>query len=321
MRVPVRQRPAYRWRWTAALGVLAVLVLSGVVWLTVGVPQGAKAAAFTVNSTDDVDDTVCNAAHCSLREAINAANANGATADTITFSVSGTITTGSQLLLTANNTTINGGTLGSVVVSCGGGFDGFHVDSASNTIRNLVINSCDEGVDIDIEAADGNLVEDNRLGTNAGGTVALGNTSYGVQIEGGADNNIVRDNLISGNTIAGVEIWGAGTNTNSVVGNLIGTDATGTGSIPNGDGIHDHSTSANVIGGTTAADRNIISGNSDDGIEISGGTSAIVQGNCIGTAVNCSTPLPNTASTARWCRSVSTPSARKRPTTGGASTR
>jgi len=34
----------------------------------------AQAASFVVNTNDDHDDTVCNAADCSLREAINAAN-------------------------------------------------------------------------------------------------------------------------------------------------------------------------------------------------------------------------------------------------------
>ena len=34
----------------------------------------ALAATFTVNTTDDHDDGVCNAADCSLREAINAVN-------------------------------------------------------------------------------------------------------------------------------------------------------------------------------------------------------------------------------------------------------
>jgi CSLREA domain-containing protein len=36
----------------------------------------ASAATYTVNSKDDIDDGVCNAPHCSLREAIIAANAN-----------------------------------------------------------------------------------------------------------------------------------------------------------------------------------------------------------------------------------------------------
>ena len=46
----------------------------------------AHAATFTVNTADDHDDGVCNAADCTLREAINAANAN-AGADTITFNI------------------------------------------------------------------------------------------------------------------------------------------------------------------------------------------------------------------------------------------
>ena len=48
----------------------------------------AQATTFTVNSTNDVDDGTCDATHCSLREAINAANANSGT-DTIAFNISG----------------------------------------------------------------------------------------------------------------------------------------------------------------------------------------------------------------------------------------
>ena len=40
---------------------------------------------FTVNQTDDHDDGVCGVGDCTLREAINAANKNGAGTDTITF--------------------------------------------------------------------------------------------------------------------------------------------------------------------------------------------------------------------------------------------
>jgi CSLREA domain-containing protein len=45
---------------------------------------------FVVTSADDVDDGACNVAHCSLREAINAANAklNGLTPDEIHFAIS-----------------------------------------------------------------------------------------------------------------------------------------------------------------------------------------------------------------------------------------
>lgn len=67
------------------------------------------AATFTVNSLDDTDDGSCDATHCSLREAINAANASAAD-DTITFSVSGTIhlNTGLVILAAGGALTING---------------------------------------------------------------------------------------------------------------------------------------------------------------------------------------------------------------------
>jgi CSLREA domain-containing protein len=64
-------------------------------------------ASYIVNSNNDVDDTACDATHCSLREAINAANAVGGI---ITFapSVTGTITLTSPLPVIFNNMNIEG---------------------------------------------------------------------------------------------------------------------------------------------------------------------------------------------------------------------
>jgi len=50
----------------------------------------ASATTFVVNSLVDPGVGTCDVAECTLREAMNAANANPG-ADTITFSVSGTI--------------------------------------------------------------------------------------------------------------------------------------------------------------------------------------------------------------------------------------
>ena len=52
------------------------------------IPAVARRAAFTVNSFDNADDGVCDASHCSLREAINTANAL-AGSDTIAFNIPG----------------------------------------------------------------------------------------------------------------------------------------------------------------------------------------------------------------------------------------
>ena len=50
-----------------------LLTALSVAALTIGV-SSAQAATFTVNTTNVVDDGACNASHCSLREAFNAAN-------------------------------------------------------------------------------------------------------------------------------------------------------------------------------------------------------------------------------------------------------
>src|SRR5262249_55962659 len=74
-------------------------------------------------------------------------------------------------------------------------------------------------------------------------------------------------------------------NNDEVVGNYIGTDPTGTIPLPNtGDGGLVYG-SNNVIGGTAARDANLISGNTSNGVELSGAgaTGNTVQGNLIGT--------------------------------------
>ncbi len=78
---------------------------------------------------------------------------------------------------------------------------------------------------------------------------------------------------------------------NVIQANRIGVDATGNVARPNSSGIVLVISSNNLIGGTTAAVRNIISGNTNIGIELAGGdvstgvtgSNNIVQGNYIGT--------------------------------------
>src|SRR5690349_17636307 len=53
-----------------------------------GWSAAANAATYTVNTTADTDDGVCNAANCTLREAINAVNASFVS-DVINFNIPG----------------------------------------------------------------------------------------------------------------------------------------------------------------------------------------------------------------------------------------
>ncbi len=181
----------------------------------------------------------------------------------------------------------------------GFGATGVSVTSAANTIGgtasgagNLVSDN-NYGVAIAGASATGNLVEGNLIGTDASGTSAAPNTDYGVVVFGGATGNTIggtvagSGNVLSGNGIAGVFLTQAGTTGNVVMGNDIGTNLNGTTALANATYgvVINGGASGNLIGGSTAAARNIISGNTTYGIAIfSSGTSAnLVEGNYIGT--------------------------------------
>ncbi len=89
-------------------------------------------------------------------------------------------------------------------------------------------------------------------------------------------------------------------------GNFIGTDPTGTKAVPNDIGIDIAGGSCNTIGGTTAAARNVISGNHTYGVSLdyltypyssmfAASNDNTLQGNFIGTDVTGTIPLPNAA--------------------------
>ena len=110
---------------------------------------------------------------------------------------------------------------------------------------------------------------------------ALGNGASGVAIYAGAGYNTIggtvagsRD-VLAGNYANGVCISDMGTSHNVVEGDYIGTDSTGSSAVGNGIGVLvQNGATFTTIGGTTAAARNVISGNSDDGIVLTGsGTS------------------------------------------------
>jgi hypothetical protein len=189
--------------------------------------------------------------------------------------------------------------------------NGIVIAEASNNLiggsisgaRNVISGNLSVGILVSgssLGAASGNRIEGNYIGTNASGTSALSNgTVDGIYVVTADHNSVGGDtpgagNLISGNA-AGVKITaGAG---NLVAGNYIGTDRTGTYAISNlGGGVVIFSAANTVIGGTTAAARNVISGNGSRGIWIydSLGASGVqVQGNYIGTQADGVSPLGN----------------------------
>ncbi len=144
-------------------------------------------------------------------------------------------------------------------------------------------------------------IEGNRIGTNAAGTADVGNTRDGIRIDNSSNIQIGgttggADNLISGNDNHGIHLLG-GSSSNTIEGNFIGTNESGTGALGNSaDGVHVAGGSFdNTIGGTAPNAGNLISGNGDDGITLYDvGTSGNgVYGNLIGTDVTGNAAIGN----------------------------
>lgn len=265
----------------------------------------ALAATFTVNLTGDQSDSstldnVCdtdgnfaNGIQCTLRAAIQQANAR-AGADTINFAIPGvglkTIFPGSGRLEITEQVIIDGysqpgarpnskavGNDAILLIQLAGNFAGNSAngvrigETASNcVIRGLVVTRFSaSGIRID---GNSNKVEGNFIGTDSTGTVDLGNGVLGgVHVTAGDFNTIGGNspddrNLISGNSV-GVSL-NIGTVGNKVQGNYIGTDKNGTAALGNdGDGVEIVESSRNTIGGSVA-EANIIAFNGRGGVII-----------------------------------------------------
>jgi hypothetical protein len=154
----------------------------------------------------------------------------------------------------------------------------------------------------------GELIEGNYIGTDATGTIALGNgptqTNYGggaiyVSEDADASGTTIggtapgAGNLISGNAV-GINATNFKSGPLPVIqGNLIGTDATGTQALGNYIGIN--TDGPFLIGGTTPSTRNIISGNY---VGISGG--GVIEGNYIGTDITGTMAVSNGSENGIW---------------------
>lgn len=166
-------------------------------------------------------------------------------------------------------------------------WDGAH----DNTVQ-----SCRVGVDINGAALP------NEIGLSVGT-----NTSP-------APNNIIGGirsattnpgNVVSGNNSNGLEVIGPGTTGNTVSGNIVGLDPSGTKAVPNGGPSKftaffvGRGAANNTIGGirasATEGGGNIISGNGGVGLRIryAGSTGNVVMGNMIGTDLTGAVVLPN----------------------------
>jgi hypothetical protein len=216
---------------------------------------------------------------------------------------------GTGVVVATSNNRVEGNFIGTDVSGtlAVGNADGVDIGTGSNNTiggttraaRNIISGNFNSGI-TESGFGDGDRVEGNYIGTDVLGSLALPNF-FGVDVVGSqftiGGTKPGAGNVISGNKSTGVVIEQFGSS-NVVQGNYIGTDARGTAALGNGnvyggDGV-DVEGSNNLIGGTSAAARNVISGNYSNGLAIlNGGSGNQVQGNFIGTDKTGRKPLGN----------------------------
>ncbi len=168
---------------------------------------------------------------------------------------------------------------------------------------NLISGNYKNGIELTDAVTTDNIVAGNQIGTDITGSTALPNAGSGLVLSHGAygnrigtDGNGTADqterNVISSNIRDGITIHGSGTRENNIAGNFIGVDQSGWRALGNsGSGIFlSEGASFNQIGSdensiADADEANVISGNIDHGILISGNTTEnnFIYGNHIGT--------------------------------------
>ena len=187
---------------------------------------------------------------------------------------------------------------------------GTNGDGVGDTAEgNVISGNGQQGISIVDAPTSDNIVAGNYIGTDSTGRQAIGNGGEGVGIaaahnnvvgtNGDGNGDVAERNLISGNSADGVILSFEATG-NVVAGNYIGTNASGMAALPNGLSGPSHRGGIELSNGAThnrigtdgngasdALERNVISGNSGNGITIfddvvTGTNQNAIAGNFIG---------------------------------------
>ena len=174
-------------------------------------------------------------------------------------------------------------------------------EASSNTIGsalfpNIISGNGQSGIRIIGPGAEGNVLVNNRIGTDITGTLPRGNSGNGIVLDHARQTIIGTTNagnVISANGDNGVFIIGSQSDSSAIHFNLIGLDAPGTNSLGNtAMGILISGSGGHRIGSNG---RNYISGNGSYGISMIGSecSNSVVHGNYIGVGTNGAKAIPN----------------------------
>ncbi|MDT4967167.1 MAG: hypothetical protein QOJ64_1904 [Acidobacteriota bacterium] len=264
-RISLKNRSAYPVR---SMIVLAVLIAGAAFVFSL---QAAYAATtYTVNSLADTDDSICDAANCTLREAINAAEGN-AGADTIDFSVNGTITLGSTLPSITDDMTITGPGASLLTVSGNNSVRVFNVDAGTVTFAQLTISNGRSG-------SGGGISFGSAGAFNVTNCILSGNTaSGGGAISNGGALNIT-NSILSNNTGA---FGGAIANVNQGTATIDSSTISGNYSADSGGGIWNNAT-LDVIASTVSNNSAAVGGGGITNFGILNVINSTLSGNSAG---------------------------------------
>jgi parallel beta-helix repeat protein len=208
--------------------------------------------------------------------------------------ISGNGADGLHLRDNTHHNTILGNRIGTDAAgtaSLGNGQNGVRLDGTDhNTVGspakgNVVSGNAQNGIHLREAVAE--LVQGNRVGTNAAGSAAIPNGSAGVALSASAGSNTIggalpgEGNVISGNRGVGVDI--ANSPGNQLSGNWIGTSDTRAQLGNGGNGVTLSGASlANIIGGLSDGSGNTIAFNTGSGVQdAEGATGTQILGNSI----------------------------------------
>jgi CSLREA domain-containing protein len=250
-----------------------------------------------VNTTDDLNSGFCFPAHCSLREAIVAANFNS-DSNTITFQIPAGDP--GHFYYADDNTA---GQLSRANVTATSASDDTTISDIDPdwphswwTISpQSALPSTTATLTIDGYSQAGAVANTSAAGDNAVLRVEVNGTGAGLSVNGvavGGSSSTLKGLIVNRFGGSGVSLSGG---LHSVSGNFIGTDTSGTIALANVVAGVTTNGFSNQIGGTTPAARNLISGNTGDGISFASGNSYLVQGNLVGTKSDGTTALGNGA--------------------------
>jgi len=249
---------------------------------------------------------------------------------------------GDGVTLNASKITLNGDYIGLDLFGrrAGNSGDGVYVSPASSrnliglnpaaavgVVSNVISGNGQNGLVLD--GSSDNTVVSNRIGTNRGGSVRIGNGGAGILITRWSDDNEIGGtafvdkstgqannptgdkgtvtpvfvvpplgNLVSGNRSDGIIIAVHSTG-NVLNGNFVGTTADGDYPLGNGaDGVWIFDAGNNSLIGCKFVNNpfvyyNVVSGNGGNGLTITDSNNIVVQGNFFGSAANNAAVVPN----------------------------